>query len=463
MSKPSPLKGADPVLVKGAYDAAGNQVYQAYVQATHDRLMQIGDEVAKWDFGTGAQRILQNGGKLPQAEINGARALASGPMKEEYMKGDQGKKEEVEAEARAMKAGMDQYKELRLNLATAYTNDQLSNGFMRTSEGEDVMMIMQNKARLSRKTCPPGVEDCDNKNEIGIMMKDYQKIADANAAMARSKAKLKNLEQLDQQGLLYLPEGQIMDQMTALQTEIDGYQELLDSNPVKWTSINSVQSMIKLKDQKSKDNLSATRKAIYDRAFNSHPDDNITFREEKAREAVQNGILSIGDKDSLIYDPMFGNKSFYENMISHIVGEGEGGRTYRDFGVTEQMMLAGDLDFDGKISLEEGENIAQAIVSNEDLVGKELEDYFVQHLKSNHDEALLAKQDILGGNEQFDNINDGVIGNTTTEDKTSLNSDHFDENGHFNLQPEENTESDDGDDDDGDDVGDLIEDDNTVA
>ena len=90
----------------------------------------------------------------------------------------------------------------------------------------------------------------------------------------------------------------------------------------------------KFKDQKSKENLGAIRKAIYDRAHNSHPDDNITFRENKAREAVQNGILATGDKDSLIYDPMFGNKSFYENMISHIMGESEGGRTYRDFGVS---------------------------------------------------------------------------------------------------------------------------------
>ena len=39
--KKSPLKAADPVLVKGAYEAAGGALYQQYVQQHHEAMMRI--------------------------------------------------------------------------------------------------------------------------------------------------------------------------------------------------------------------------------------------------------------------------------------------------------------------------------------------------------------------------------------------------------------------------------------
>ena len=95
MSKPSPLKGADPVLVKGAYDAAGNELYQKYVQMQHDRLMQIVKEVSSWNFGTGAQRIIDANGKLPSGVMSQVRDNMSGPMRSKYIQGDNKTKEQV--------------------------------------------------------------------------------------------------------------------------------------------------------------------------------------------------------------------------------------------------------------------------------------------------------------------------------------------------------------------------------
>ena len=73
MAKSSPLKGADPVLVQWAYKAAGDELYQKYVQDHHNSLMSLAERLRAWDFGTGAQRIIDANGRLPQGEINGVR------------------------------------------------------------------------------------------------------------------------------------------------------------------------------------------------------------------------------------------------------------------------------------------------------------------------------------------------------------------------------------------------------
>ena len=84
--KKSPLKGADPVLAKGAYDAAGNQVYQHWVHQRHKNLMAIADELKSWDVGSGAQRIIDSGGALPTGELGGMREQA-GVGKQKYLDG----------------------------------------------------------------------------------------------------------------------------------------------------------------------------------------------------------------------------------------------------------------------------------------------------------------------------------------------------------------------------------------
>ncbi len=466
MSKTSPLKGPHEFLVKGAYDAAGNQVYQHYIQKTHERLMQIGNEASQWDFGTGARRILNSKGRLPQSEIDNVRKILSGPRKEEYdnyaRNNDTAGMEKIKEEEIKHNQQLQQFGQMRMNLARAFANGELQNHFLhRSPQGKEIAEMMRDVDRLREKKCPPGVEDCENKGDWGLEIRDYKKIADVTSAMQKAQAELNNLQTLDEQGRLYSNEH--LDRMGELQSEINGYNELLNAEPsmenglLKWASIDEVSGMIKTIDVNSKNRLEAIRKSVYDRAFGSHPEDEITFRKDKVLESINNGVIASGDINSLVYDEMINGRIFYDDLVGHIKGANDGGKTYKDWGVTDDMMWnTGDVNQDGIISDEEAENIAQAVVNNEPVIKKELSEYMLQHVYSNHEEALAAKREKYGSN-----VTEEILDSEQKTDATELNPNHF-EGSHFNFKEdvEETTEEDD---DEEEDVGDFIETEDTLA
>ena len=394
-NKPSPLKGADPVLVKGAYDAAGNELYQKYVQMQHDRLMQIVKDVSSWNFGTGAQRIIDANGKLPSGIMGGVRDNMSGPMRKKYIEGNNKTKEEVlrEVQEDAQEVGADgQWEQIRLNFANQFKAKNFSNAFERTDEGKELIDIFlgEDQFNLEKKKCPEGVEDCENKGRYGIYMTDHKLIRDTNKAMVDVKQNIKALEDLYKTGGI-VGDGSDLD---ALYEELEGYEELVESNPKIWTSKETIASMLILKDQNSMNLLESGRSGAYNKGKDLLPEDQASFNRDKAFQVMNDVVMPQANMMSLVYDPMWGNYSYYDNLQKHIMEN-----TYADFGVPKELVDAGDQNMDGKISQEEAQFIANEFVGdiyeleNNQALRENITEYHVQNWENNYNLGTEDRRD----------------------------------------------------------------------
>lgn len=388
MAKSSPLKGADPVLVEWAYRAAGDELYQKYVQQHHDNMMRIADELRSWDFGTGAQRIIDANGRLPQGEINGIRDQLSGPMKEEYITGDNKKKEEITNEVAKMHQDMSQYGTLRQSIANNYKGDNFSKGWLRTPQAQETLELMKDEVRLTKKKCPEGQDDCDDKGSLGVMMTDHKVIAAANKRKNDLQIEINNMEKLWQTGAVY--DDTALDQ---LYDQLRETEEFIKSNPKKWTSISEIQSGITMVDQGAIDLIGAARNASFQKGKDLLPEDNASFNREQASLMVDDVIMKSSNMMSLVYDPMFGENSFYDNLVEHIQGN-----TYAQFGINDAMVWQeGDLDQNNEIDEKEAQLIAQAFIGteldkNKDLK-REMNRYLVNHLEKNYELGKKSRRD----------------------------------------------------------------------
>tara|TARA_Y100000004_G_scaffold197099_1_gene269739 strand:+ start:121 stop:1488 length:1368 start_codon:yes stop_codon:yes gene_type:complete len=377
--KKSPLKGADPVLVKGAYDAAGGELYQKYVWMQHERMMNIVKDLMKWNPKLGAQKIIDSGGKLPQAETSNVRDALSGDMRNDYIKGNNRIKEQKLAEITRMNQQYAQYQQMRSSLAENVIAENLSEGFLRTPQGKDILDLMKDKGRLTKKKCPKDEKGCEDEGSLGIMMRDYQLIATTNRAIRSIQMEINNLESLYQEGRVF-GDGSDLD---ALYAQLNEYQEIIESNPKKWMSITSVANLIQMKDQGTKDLIEAARNSAWQKGKDLLPEDNASFEREKAAQMFEQNILPSANISSLVFDPMFGTTSFYDNLKSHLMNH-----TYEQFGITDAEMEYSDLNANGIIDEDEAENIAQNFIgddlANNKELHKELREYFVTHWENNY-------------------------------------------------------------------------------
>lgn len=415
--KKSPLKGADPVLYKGAYEAAGGALYQKYVQDHHDAMMRISKELSSWDFGTGAQRIIDSDGRLPQGEINNIREKLGGQMRDDYINGDNAKKEEITAQTQKIHQDMTEYGTLRQSIAENTKGDNFSKGWRRTPMAQEVLELMKDETRLKEKECPEGVDDCDDKGSMGVMMTDHKKIAAAQNHIANLKRQINNMEDLYRSGGTYY-DGTDLD---ALYEELREHEEFVKSKPQKWTSITEIKNGIQMVDQGAIELIAQARSAAYQKGKNVLPEDDVAFNRDSARQVVEESIMGPSNMLSLVYDPMFGKKSFYDNLVSSITGD-----KYSDYGITdEQVYVLGDLDANGIIDEREAELIAQEFIgtdldNNEDLQ-REMSDYLVQHLENNYN---------LGVNENRESYLKDEAKKSDEVDDKEIKSD-FDDDGNY--------------------------------
>jgi tetratricopeptide (TPR) repeat protein len=451
----SPLKGPHSFLIPGAYDAAGNRIYQHWVQKEHDALMAIGDMVAKWDFGSGAKAVIDRGGALPPAERKNLRKIVSNNdpnnpgMKQEYENADDVRRQEIEDEMTQMKQEEMDYMKWQLGLANQHINKEISESFYRTDLGKDLFNVFNDEAHLVRKKCDDGGTDCANYGQLGLKLTDYKKVADTNAAIKKAQDKIDNLNKLDEQGLLYTNDH--LDEMGKLNKEIEDYKKLLEAGPTRWSSFNEITNSVKLKDNKSKGRFIAAKKAIEKRAFDSHPDSNVEFDINKATDVVNNAIIGDGDLQSLIHDDIIPGRTFYKDLVGHIKGDNmPGGLTYRDFGVSEEMIANADMNLDGKIDDKEAETVANAIIGNNALVKKELGEYLLESLKTSHEDGVRRRDEQDVSAIKTSGGDDGSEEEITIKDR--------DDKGVWINDSEKGGGDDEGGDNTGDDVGDFPED-----
>ena len=86
---------------------------------------------------------------------------------------------------------------------------------------------------------------------------------------------------------------------------------------------------------------------------------------------------------SLVYDPMFGKTSYFDNLVADIKGN-----KYSDYGITNDEMRFGDLDQDGIINEQEAQLIAQEFVGTDlgdnKALYNSMSEYLVNHLEKNY-------------------------------------------------------------------------------
>ena len=395
MSNKSPLKGADPVLVEWAYRAAGDELYQKYVMMQHDRMMKLSEEIRSWDFGSGAQRLINSNGKIPQVEAANIRNDLANKQRKRYREGDNKVKEQVEQEVNRDAADKAMYEKMRKTYGENLKGEMLSNSMFKGANahiGEELNNLFAGpeKAHLTRKECPDGKEDCDQKGRYGIMMPDYGLMKDANNQKFQIQQEIRGLE------ALYKTHGTYADgsDLDALYEQLAGVDELIKSNPKIWTSFEEIQDMIKLKDENSINLLQTARDAAWAKGNNVLPEDKHEMNREKARHMFDNVILKAGDIGSLIYDDMCvigdgADNSFYGHMVSHLMKH-----KYEELGMTEGEWRQGDLDNSGHLTLEESMAVADNYIGddpeNNPNIQKLLREYHVQNLVDYYE---LGKED----------------------------------------------------------------------
>ena len=410
--KSSPLKGADPVLVKGAYDAAGNRVVQHWRQKTHESLMGIAKDLMKFNPSTAAKKVANSGGALSNSQMKAIRNKLEDEKKKFIEAQTKAEQEEKKAMQQRMAQGAGELKEFRNTLANAEQNGDLSQAFLRTPQGQEYLELLKDDPRLTELECPPGVEDCENKGAFGVMMKDWDLINATNEQSKQHNQTIKALEAVNENGMHD-------NAIATLKAQLEANQVLLDSDPRVWKSVAELDAGIGYIDTSTKNVLEATRSKFYDQGIKTLPEDDIAFNEKQALQTVQTTIMGKGDLQSMIFDQMIPGRTFYGDLISHIKGdEVEGGRTWRDFGVTDEMMESALAD--GIVTDEEAKIVADSFVTNDDLVKGEMEEYLMTYLKSNHQLGLDSRR-LPKDEETVESEDDVVVENESGNDEEQTN------------------------------------------
>ena len=353
-------------------------------------------EEEAWNPMLGAQKIVDTAGELSQDEMNSLRSELDGPMRQEFIDGNNQFEEEKKVEATEMYRQKEQYKDLRTTTAQDFLENNVSNAFIQSPIGNEIMgKLFKDGKQLVKNKCPEGVQDCEDKNSLGIMLTDYDLVNNTKALLQENTAKMDKLMGLYNSGGVD-DDGVQMDELINNQKE---YEQLISSNPQKWTSMQQLQSKIIKVDQSTINVLEDARNKIYQQGIDTLPEDDHVFNDEHTRQTVDTAIMGKANLQSMIFDGMIPGfqkngapRSFYSDLKDHIMGGGDGGRTYKDFGITDEMIGAGDGNADGVIDDQEAENIAQSLIQNEGLVREQLREYFVQYLRNNYELGLKNRR-----------------------------------------------------------------------
>ena len=132
------------------------------------------------------QAVIDIDGELPVEEFN---MLSDVLMKKKHeyveaaMNNDNKEKGKIMAWTNMASQSLKQYKNFRQDLASAYNTGALMTGWSETREGQATMNLLRNDQRLVEKICEPGDAHCSNKNELGIMMPDFETMDSADQVL----------------------------------------------------------------------------------------------------------------------------------------------------------------------------------------------------------------------------------------------------------------------------------------
>ena len=276
-------------------------------------------------------------------------------------------------------------------------------------------------ANLVEKECEEGVP-CDK--EMGVKFPNFELIDEAENHIGILENQINNIYRsgdIDGEGNWYGDS----DMIESLQAKLEQYNGVLDSNPEKWISLQTLKSKKKRKDNSSRDIISATLDQSYNNGYNSTPDDPAPYDMAHAKRKLENSVLANGDFKSLMHDEMIPGRTFYDDFLKMIKGEMTQGVTYADLGVTDEQLADADVNKDDIVSDEEAENLVKFIVNdnteNENgktMIHEYVSNYFLHIFKRNHDNGVANMM----------NLNKNKINQQNQEEEDDITSLSFNSN-----------------------------------
>tara|TARA_Y100000592_G_scaffold31618_2_gene50285 strand:+ start:9225 stop:10448 length:1224 start_codon:yes stop_codon:yes gene_type:complete len=329
------------------------------------------------------QEIINNGGELSAAEYNNVHDTLKNEMQPLYIEASSPKEKALlQREQTMMAESADDFSRIKTDIAESWDDGTLNSNWKNTQRGKAVLEVITNKdSVLKKKGCPEG-EECNDEGEFGVMMPDFGVVDAANDQIRYLDNQINELESSGTY------DEKVMEDLYSQRQEL---QNVIEAKPLKWTSMQELESMVKKVDEPVKQGIIKAGQDYKKIGMSSTPEEEILFNKAGAKDFVDGSIIAKGDKDSLIYDEMIPGRTFYNDLKNWIKGADTGGRTYRDLGITDSQLADADINGDGKIDDNEAKNLADALINNRELDGNGklmvdnyLSDYYVNFLENQH-------------------------------------------------------------------------------
>jgi hypothetical protein len=152
----------------------------------------------------------------------------------------------------------------------------------------------------------------------------------------------------------------------------------------EWMSFDQIIELLNTKkvDEGSKSGVQALLDDIVRKAEAIQPDEDSTFNYQKEFDNIKNKIVENGNLDSLVYDRIFGNRVFNDDLQAAIKSG-----TYKDLGIPDQQVQDPTPE-DGKITEEDAKIISETIINDKEALKMYLSEYYTKALEQNWNNNL---------------------------------------------------------------------------
>jgi len=354
---------ADRTLVEGQYRAIASEALLG--QAQHEGVMgiikAIGDNLdfkkrKSGNYDDQMQQVIDNYGLPSQSEQQNITNTLAGPMQEKYINGTPQEQQQILRQQMNMSEQEKKYHDIMNELALNYKHGGLNNNWKTTDTGRTIME-MAGKPNL--------ILDPVKGEDFGVNMPDFEVIKAAEEQLFNIDNEIDALESMYDQGGIY-DDGQQLDDLYKQRQKL---QETINAKPVKWYSIQQFESVVK---QGEYDRGVATSYQdllkSYKMKASNQKGEAIDINMDEVNDTIWSSIISKGKYDSMVYNEMIPGRVFYRDLYNTILGKNVGGRTYKDFGITD-VQLSGAAGADNIIDINEAKNLATAVVNSKETDG----------------------------------------------------------------------------------------------
>ena len=253
--------------------------------------------------------VLDTDGELPGGEYNAiSETLAA--KKQEYIDGDKTKRGLIKRQLNMWAQNILAYKNFRQDVAAAYNTKALMNTWTDSPDGKAIMSLLKDEVRLVEKICP-GDQHCAHKEELGVMMPNFQSVEIAKETLVKLDDEYNNAN-IDTQKLY-------ADQYIAERNKL---VQTIDSSGEEWVAIPNLKSKIKLMDKATRDAITSMGNNYISKSSQINPADNMSFPRAAAKQQVKRNIIDGADNPkSIIFDEMIAGRIFYNDLVDKVQSE----------------------------------------------------------------------------------------------------------------------------------------------